>query len=576
MSPGWRRISEGLLCLGAAAFCVDALSSAGGLYGGGFRLPARGTRTVPAEELAFFSWYFAFGLAFALFFTAGLSRLGLGARLADGLGAAARWRGWPVLLPLVAGASSVCFRMLVLSGQAVTDDEEVYLFIARTLLEGRVTNPLPGDEPFFRMQFVVLNDRGWFGKYPIGHGLVLAVALATRLQSFLLPALGGVTALLTWRLGRRLLGPRRALWGLALVVLSPHFTWTFGTLLSQTTSCFALVAATAALARPRLTAGWTALAGLALGFGVLARPAPMALFVPVAMLHIWLRGGVPRAVGKRLGGVALVAAGGALGAAGVAVVNALQAGGPLETGYHAVHGTLGWFWEGLPGQVGQSVFGALLRENFWLLGWPASLLPVLFARPSKGRILLWGPLVAELAYRAAVPKTVVSTTGPVYLTEAVPFLALLAADGLARLQVLLGRLRRGPAAARTARATVAVAAVASTLAGWLLFVPVAGGAAARGAAARTLVADKLAEAGVERALVFTDQLVPATQALTWAYYPPVPSPRLDDPILYLRWPPGAGEEKLRELSRRRFPDRRAFGFIAGKEPRLFELDAAAP
>ena len=77
-------------------------------------------------------------------------------------------------------------------------------------------------------------------------------------------------------------------------------------------------------------------------------------------------------------------------------------------------------------EIASSLFGALLRENFWLYGVPFSLLPVLLARPRRECWLLWGCLAAELASRVISPKTVVSTTGPIYMAEAIPFLTLAA------------------------------------------------------------------------------------------------------------------------------------------------------
>jgi hypothetical protein len=558
----------GLTALVTAALISNALGVASDAYSG-FVLPAGGAYTVPPKELVFWIWYLAYGLSFVALFSVGLEQLGMTARLAGALRAAASWKHWPLVLPLVAGATSVAVRQWVLKQQVVSDDEEAYLFGARTILHGRLVNPLPAEPEFFQNQWIVMNTKGWFSKYPPGHSLVLALGMATHTLDLVLPALGAVTAWLTYKLARALVGPRRALLALVLVVLSPHFTWTHATLLSQPTSTFALIAASLAVAKRRSSAAMRWLAGAALGFGVLARPAPVLLFVPAVMLHVlqadWKLGLRARLLGQ----LPLVVPVG-IGAAAIGVVNAVQAGSPLESGYHSFHGYLGFFGGALPSQAGQSVFAAVLRENFWLFGWPLSLLPVFFSRPKRGQALLWGPLLGQLVYRLVMPKTVVSTTGPVYIVETIPVLSLLAADGLARLQVLLGRWWKAP---RTEQRLM-TATVASFVAALAMFFPVVAASVTRGANARLVVWNALAQVGATRAVVFTQALVDPKANLSWAYYAPNPDPALDEPVIFLRWPKKMSLEQVRGFAQRTFPDRPAFQFIPAPEPVLIPLESA--
>jgi hypothetical protein len=191
-----------------------------------------------------------------------------------------------------------------------------------------------------------------------------------------------------------------------------------------------------------------------------------------------------------------------------------------------------------------------------LLGWTFALVVVPFARPARAALLFWGMIAAELAYRVIAPKTVVSVTGPTYLTEIVPLLVLAIASSALR----LGRFF---ADSRVRPLDVALAASISAA---CLFVPLQVGALLSGAETRQLVYRKLADAGADQALVFTNTLSAAGPALTWAYFPDNPSPKLDDRWLFVRVPvPGDTRARMLEFWQRRFPERRAFVFYVGRE-----------
>ena len=139
--------------------------------------------TIPELELVFYGFYALFGTLALTCAYGALSALGLDSRARAGLAPIAREPRravWP--LALIAFGASLLFRRLVLQDQPIADDEMTYLFIARTLLRGHVVNPLPDQPDFFRNQFIVMNQDGWFGKYPIGHPLLLAVGEAVHVR----------------------------------------------------------------------------------------------------------------------------------------------------------------------------------------------------------------------------------------------------------------------------------------------------------------------------------------------------------------------------------------------------------
>ena len=490
---------------------------------------------------------------------AALGRTTLPAALLTRLSA---WRVPParVVLALALGAIAHAWivRHAVLLDAPITDDESVYDFIAQTLARGRVTNPLPPEPERYATQFVVMNEGGWYGKYPIGHGLVIALVGLTQRVDLVGPLLASLSLWLTWQLGRRLFGERRALLGVGLLALSPHFVFTHATRLSQTTSGATLLAAL--LGAYELTRGggwrWGALTGGALAFGVLARPMP-GLPIAAAILGVLaLSGrtahlpGTQRIPASRLLGTAALAG---LGAAAVLATNAAQAGAALRSGYVVAHGGHGFGAFG-GGTLTNSIGGALVRENAWLFGWPFSLLLALFGRPRRGAALYVAALAAELSYRVLVPKTVLTLTGPIYVTETVPLLALGSADGAVRLADWLARAGVAEARARLLGVVAAAFAVAACT-----FIPIQLKTLHRAGTVHDAFRESLAAIGARHhALVFCDTVVDIRAHITWAYYPPPPSPDLDDDVLFVRPDPDGNEDADRAFWLRRHPDREAF------------------
>jgi len=545
------------------ALCVVAFYDARGPITP-FSFPRYDTTSIPEPELVFYAWYTLWGSLAVVALTVLLAGLPVAewvSRLVSR--ALARAEAFVYGLAGLCLLASVAFRRVVLLDQPVADDESTYVFIARTLLTGRLTNPLPEDPQFFTNQFIVINAHGWHGKYPIGHPLLLALGEALGAVELIVPLIGALCVVLTHRVGRRMFGDEVGLIGTGLLLLSPHFVWTCATLLSQPTACAALLLGMLALLRlseaGRLR--WAALAGIAFGFGVLVRPLPGTLFALVAVVFCAFdarrRGLSLAALASR---VAMVAAGALPFLLAALAVNYVQSGSPFHTGYHDVHGPE--LMRRSAELIAWSVAGALIRESFWLLGWPLALLLAAFGRPPRAAGLLWGMVAAELAYRVLAPKTVVSVTGPIYLTEIVPLLLLASADAARR-------LGRRFVAVRPANVVLAGAITAVCL-----FAPLQVATLRAGAERRGMVYAELERSGADRALVFANTLAPALPPLTWAFFPDNPSPRLDDRWLFVRVPTAKDSRaRMLELWSRRFPDRRAFLFHIDREgePHFSEL-----
>lgn len=521
---------------------------------GSYRQQYVGVRTVPASEMVLYAWYGLFSFV-TLVGTAALLQL---SPLCDRLAALRSHRRWVVFgcagFVLI---GALVFRHFVLLRQPITDDELTYRFIAQTLLSGGVSNTPPIDPDFLWNQFVVAGPGVWYGKYPIGHPLFLAAGELIGLRELVVPVITAGSVLLAHSVGRRLFDDRTALLGSVLMALSPQLVLTGGTELSQPTEMLLMLAGMWCGLRiesdSRLR--WAVLAGVAWGGAVLVRPVPGALFLLAAAAAFgatiyhedpsnrrarWLELAVAGAVAAAIASVVLI-------------VNHAQTGGALDSGYVQLHGA--YMPPHSRAQIASSVAAAVLRQSFWLLGAPALIVAIAFARPGRGRVLFWGLIIAEYAYRVIVPKTVVSTTGPIYMLEIVPLLALATADGLFRIAGLVDRL--GVDRVKRWLGGVVFGAAVAML---TMFVPVQLENIHGGATARTRVDDHLDRAGVSGAsVVFINSMVQPGRMDTWAYFAPNPSPDLSDRRLYLRLPRGEDNvARVRALWLERFADRRAF------------------
>lgn len=571
-----------------------------GLRHGDYTLAVVGTDFIPASELAFQAWFLVWGLAAMWALVRFLLASGLASVLAAGAerGLATRAPLWVGLGGLSATVLALTFHVGVTRGLPLSDDEHVYAFVAKTLLHGRLVNPLPSPPELFGNIFTVLNGRGWFGKYPIGHPLLLALGESVGLRILVVPLLAGLNVVLTYRVGRHMFDARTALAGALLLVVSPHFIMTHGTQLSQPASTTCMLLATLAWLRSGgRDRRFLVLAGMCAALGIVVRPMPGVLFAAVFALallgqrtsgqrtsghsttsHTTSSGPEPHgtALARALPELTLFSLVAVLGVGVVYWVNAAQSGAGLASGYHLSGTEAGvapkLFFAGKPGAWASSLGGAAWRQAFWFLGFPMSGLAVLWAWPQRGRTLFWGVFIALLLYRIAVPKTFMSVTGPIYMTEGLPFLALGTLDGLRRLSSRL-LPQRAPAAAVVAVVGAGVIVSAS------MFLPVQLRALRTATHLRGRVYDGLAEAGANRALVFADHLVTPDSRRAWAYFPPSPSPDLGDDILFVRIPAGDGHAAARAAHafwQATMPERRAFVFLPGKASApLTELHAVS-
>jgi len=555
------RIRTWLFTLGGA-LCLAEIWIAG-LYYNGYQI-LNGRHGWFPSELAFLLYYVLFGIPAAILLTAAFAPW-VGPRLLAAFDGAAALPRRDVTA-MVACASALTFLLVtlvrfgILKDAAISDDEHAYVFMAQLFASGRIYVPsLPPDlRPFLDNQFIV-NTGKMYGIYFPGHPAALAIGQLFGAMAWIPTLTATFTVPFAFGVARRIFGPRTALLTLPLLLVSPYFLFPSATTLAHPTAAFLLMvfvyAALRVHERPEALRWW-ALAGVALAWAALTRPFSTPFFA--APWLIWLGLAVWRRRGRRaLTGAALPCL---LGAAALALLLVYQhalSGSAFESGYQTfsrMHhwGLIGKALEATPPlpSINELMY-TLARLNFWLFGWPASLLLALCFRRSPGGLRLFASVALVLLVYGAISAATIHPVGPVHYAELAVSLVILSASGLDRLIELSRSVWAGARAARY----VVTAPAALTFCALVTFLPVYG-SNLRASADLTRAPDEmLAAKGIDRAVVFIHSL-PAlyVSPYSWAYYRRNNSPDLTDPILFVNY---LGPEKNKEFMRL-FPDRPAF------------------
>ncbi len=443
-------------------------------------------------------------------------------------------RAWKILAPLMiaAGLLMVLSITTVFKQTEVTDDENTYVFQARTLLLGRTANPPPPAQASFDNVFLINDSRQWVGKYGLGHPAVIALGLlvGTRYAATVLISI--LIILLVYMIARRLEWDRRtAIVAAGLTAISPFFYLVSSTLLSHTTATFALGLFFLLLLIARQRAGepmglLAAFAGgLALGLAFNIRPLTAVGYgLPFGVLL------VADAARRKRGTLAVIGASGA----GLAIMigatlwynqditgNAFT----FPFNYYNAEEAMGFGVYGhTPVMALNNLAVSFIRLNAFLFGFPLSLMfaamPFFFKLTEGDKIAagIIGSLSAAYLFYWAPG---VSDAGPVYYYEMLVPLVLLSARGVMMSHAWVSR--RFPVHAGFVPAFLAVSAVVALL----TFVP------ERLIHVRRLT-DQIREpyetieaAGLSHALVF----VRSIPSKGWVFGYRHPDPSLDENVI---------------------------------------------
>ena len=139
---------------------------------------------------------------------------------------------WARLSVVVAGAAVAASAVIMAWISAVVyrgipnvQDAVAYFFQAKTLASARLYDPAPALPSFFSQQFILVYHDHWFGKYPPGWPLFLAVGIMVHLPWLVGPLMSAASLAFVYLIGRELYGWKVAILATLLGLSSPF--WLF-------------------------------------------------------------------------------------------------------------------------------------------------------------------------------------------------------------------------------------------------------------------------------------------------------------------------------------------------------------
>lgn len=357
----------------------------------------------------------------------------------------------PILL-LVTGTLITLTTLWVLDKQPLTDDENIYLFQSRIFASGRLALPSLADtEPLndrlFEDNVFMVNNGKIFGQYPLGHSALLlpAYLLGWPQLATLISALLAVLGIFV--LASRIYGRGFGLVAGLLMAISPMFLATSSTILSHTPVLCLVTWFYYFSYRTWKEDHWrpALLAGICffLAFQIRSATALLAAGPTGIVLAVFLLRDYRRHWRK----IALLATMVTLTLAVTFLLNYLINGSIFKTNYHAAwgegrtpfqhpfgFGKGAWHIIHTPGQGLWNTVNNLLRLDWWLFGWPISLVFVVawLWRRDK-RAIEWiglGTMLFTFATYFFYFWPGIADTGPVLYFELLAILILLTVSGM--------------------------------------------------------------------------------------------------------------------------------------------------
>lgn len=190
-------------------------------------------------------------------------------------------RRWFLLGTVLFGlASSALVSRFILGGLPHNQDEVAMVFQAKVFAGGRLFADTPALPEFFDHEYVLFDGPRWYGKYFFGPSLAMVPGIWLGVMWLVNPLLGAASVLLTYVLGRDLLGEKIARVAALLMAVSPFRMSLFSMMMAHPVCLATLVLAAVAVVkvvRDPARWGWAMAAGAGLGYAANSRPLTAAV-----------------------------------------------------------------------------------------------------------------------------------------------------------------------------------------------------------------------------------------------------------------------------------------------------------
>lgn len=431
-----KRYLSGLYLLGALLFILSFILVRKN-YG---KIPFLLMYGLKYDEIHFYLFYFIFILPAAFFLSLFLWRL-YSRSIRNKIFELIFHKRF-ILFILLCSFSIILFvRFIVLNNSVVTDDEYCYYFIAQTLLKGRLYNISHPLAEFFNNNDIINNGK-WYGFPTIGYPLILSLGVALKLPWLINPLISILILYMIFLIAKGVYDKKVAALSVVLLMFSPMFIFLGSTNLIYPATALIIsimIYSILKFLHSNKTI-WSISIGILLAALLFVRPID-TLIITIVMSAIFFKEIFIPFRKERLRKIFIAVLIAIVGLMLFLLVNYFQTGNPFKLGIDVYcKGRIGF---GIGSQAPtnppyvhtvthaiKNTIKNLIRENFWLFGWPISLLFFIFCRKNKWSIFLFSYFALHIFMYSMFWNSGLGFMGPFYYYTISPFTILLSASGI--------------------------------------------------------------------------------------------------------------------------------------------------
>jgi hypothetical protein len=487
-----------------------------------------------------------------------------------------------ILIILLCSLCIILFvRFIVLYNSVVTDDEYCYYFISQTLLKGRLYNASHPLAEFFNNNDIINNGK-WYGFPTIGYPLILSPGVAVNLPWLINPLISVLLMYLIILIAKQVFNQKVAVLSAVLLLFSPMFIFLGSTNLPYPTIALLVSLLIYSVIKFLHTnnAFWSILIGAILVMILFVRPIDCSIISIALTILLFKEIFIPFNK-DRFKKIVIAIAIALIGFLAFLYINYLQNGSPFTQARDVYFQGRAGFGIGSQSLTDppyiitvshalKNILKNLIRENFWLLGWPISLLFFIFCRLNKWSIFLFVYIAVHIFFYSMYYSSGQGFMGPFYYYMISPFILLLSASGIIAIAKNFNNIKLFS----KLRGYFPAFIMSLVLFNITIFLPIQCISLHNMVDGIQLMNRTVKNEGISNAIIFVMNIKPPkSERTSQKYFNAVygmrnNSPDLDDNILYVRH---LGVKKDAELLKY-FPDKNGYIYrLENKEPILTEI-----